>query len=215
VSVPSGEIDVWVLALDAEPGADAEPSLDATERDRAARFAVADARARFVLRRAGLRRVLAGYLGMTPAELAIDRTCTRCGHPTHGKPRIPGASLEFSTAASGDVAVVAVMSGGRLGVDIETAGAVDAALEGRFPDGLVTEGERRALEEGAVTAETLWLRKEALSKAIGTGLVADAPLLDTESPAGSWSFFDLAEIEGRRGALAADRPITSVRIREA
>jgi 4'-phosphopantetheinyl transferase len=212
---PHAEVDVWVLELDGGPSADAGAILDSSERERAARFAVAEARRRFELRRTKLRRVLAGYLGIGPAEVVIDRTCLRCGDPTHGKPRLPGGSLEFSTAATGDLAVVAVASGVTLGVDVEAVGAVDAALAGRLPDSLLTEGERKALAERVLTAETLWLRKEALSKAIGTGLVADVATLDTQDATGDWHFCDLPQIPGCRGALAANRPIGSVRFRRA
>jgi 4'-phosphopantetheinyl transferase len=203
VKPDSEEVHLWVLALG--PG----------ERRRDTRSAVAEARRRFELRRAGLHRILAGYLGIGPDEVVVDRTCARCGDPEHGKPRVPGGSLEFSTAASGDVAVVAVASGGRLGVDVERGGAVDAALGGELPDGVFTDGERQAVAAGTLTAEALWVRKEALSKAIGTGLVADVATLDTQSGSGGWHFHDLPDIHGCRGALAADRPIGSVRIREA
>jgi 4'-phosphopantetheinyl transferase len=213
VSIDPRELHVWVLALDAEQ--DVDGILDAGERARASRFAVAEARRRFELRRAGLRRVLADYLGVGPHEVEVDRTCARCGHPTHGKPRLPGRVLEFSTAAAGEVAVVAVASHVKLGIDLERAGAVDAALGGCFPDGLLTDGEHGALAQGTLTAETLWLRKEALSKAIGTGLVADVATLDTQRESGDWHFRDLTEIRGCRGALAASGAIGSVRIREA
>ena len=194
---------MWVLAL------------DSGERGRDARLAIADTRRRFELRRAGLLRVLAGYLGVSPDGVVVDRTCARCGDPEHGKPRVPGGLVEFSTAATRDIAVVAVTSGGRLGVDVEPAGVVDGALAGGPPDSLFTDGERRAVAEGALTLETLWLRKEALSKAIGTGLVADVATLDIQKPGGKWHFHDLPDIRGCRGALASEDPVSSVQIREA
>jgi phosphopantetheinyl transferase len=203
VTFDRGQVHVWVLPL------------DSAERGRDARLAMADTRRRFELRRAGLLRVLAGYLGVRPDEVVVDRTCARCGDPEHGKPRVPGGSLEFSTAATREIAVVAVTSGGRLGVDVEPAGAVEGALEGGLPDSLFTDGERRAVAEGALTLETLWLRKEALSKAIGIGLVAEVAALDIQQPGGEWHFHDLPDIHGCRGALAADRAISSVRIRDA
>jgi 4'-phosphopantetheinyl transferase len=203
VNFDRGEVHVWVLAL------------DSVERRRETRFAAADTRRRFELRRAGLHRVLAGYLGIAPDEVVIDRTCARCGDPDHGKPRLPGGQLEFSTAATRDIAVIAVASGGvRLGVDVEPVGAVDATLAGRLPDSLFTEGERQAVADGALTPETLWLRKEALSKAIGTGLVAEVATLDIQNAGAEWHFHDLPEVHGCRGALAADGPLSSVRIRD-
>jgi 4'-phosphopantetheinyl transferase len=202
MNIEPGEVHVWVLVL------------DSGEQRRDARLAAADARRRFELRRAGLHRVLAGYLGIGPDEVVVDRTCTHCGDPAHGKPRLPGEPLEFSTAATRNIAVVAVASAITLGVDVEPAGAVDAALDGRLPDSLFTDGEREAVAEGALSAETVWLRKEALSKAIGTGLVAEVATLDIQSASGAWHFHDLPEIHGCRGALAADGPISSVRISE-
>jgi 4'-phosphopantetheinyl transferase len=203
VNPEPGEVHVWALAL------------GSAERGRDARLATADTRRRLELRRAGLLRVLAGYLGVRPDEVVVDRTCARCGDPEHGKPRVPGGSLEFSTAATRDIAVVAVTSGGRLGVDVEPAGAVEGALAGGLPATLFTDGERRAVADGALTLETLWLRKEALSKAIGTGLVAEVATLDIQTPGGEWHFHDLPDIHGCRGALASEDPVSSVQIREA
>jgi 4'-phosphopantetheinyl transferase len=213
VSIAAGEVDVWVIDLSVDPVPAAGEILSRDERDRAARFAVADARRRFERRRVGLRRILARYLGVDPAAVVVDRTCARCGHAAHGKPRLPGGSPGFSTAASGDVAVVAVANGMELGVDIESSGAVHAAVAGRLPDSLLTEGERRRLAGGVQSLETLWLRKEALSKATGTGLVASAAELDTEDAQTGWGFYDLPEIRGCRGAIAASGPVSSVRLR--
>jgi phosphopantetheinyl transferase len=214
VTIASAEVHIWVidLTVDLEPVAGEILSRD--ERDRAARFAVADARRRFERRRVGLRRILARYLGVDPAAVVVDRTCARCGHAAHGKPRLPAGSPAFSTAASGDVAVVAVANGMELGVDIESSGAVHAAVAGRLPDSLLTEGERRRLAGGVQSLETLWLRKEALSKAIGTGLVAGPAELDTENATPDWLFYDLPHIHGCTGVLAASGPVESMRVSE-
>jgi 4'-phosphopantetheinyl transferase len=213
MTLAPGEVHVWVLRLDAALEAAAEAVLDRDERDRAARFAAADARRRFERRRAGLRRILAAYLGAEPADVVVERACARCGHPSHGKPRLPGGPA-FSTAASGDVGVVAVAKRVELGVDVESAEAVASALGERPPGALMTAAERRAVGDGSVRLETLWVRKEALAKGIGTGLVADPAELDTAAPGGGWLLHDLPVIDGHAGALATSGPVRSVLVRE-
>jgi 4'-phosphopantetheinyl transferase len=204
-----GEVHVWVADLGVDPGAAALRSLDAGERARAARLRVPGAARRFERRRIALRLILADYLECEPAAVAVDRTCEHCGHPTHGRPRPAAGGWAVSTAASGDVALVAVGRGMRLGIDIEDPDAVAAAVGHSPPPGLLTDRERALGALGRV-----WVRKEALAKARGTGLVADAAELDTTEVPEGWTVADLPDLGGLQAALAADVPLTAVRIEE-
>lgn len=75
--------------------------------------------------------------------------------------------VSLSRARSEDLGVVAVCVGGQVGVDIEGAG--DAAFAG-FDDVALHPDERCADDDERTR---LWVRKEAVLKAHGTGLVTD------------------------------------------
>ena len=127
-------------------------------------------------RRRELRRSLAvaavaHHLGVEPASLRIDRTCQRCGHPTHGKPRIVGGhDVSFSVASRDQRAVVAIAGAQMaIGVDLERLDPTGAAA---LYEVALTPAERGVVSAGDVIAITrLWCRKEALLKAAGGGLV--------------------------------------------
>jgi 4'-phosphopantetheinyl transferase len=170
-------------------------------------------------RRALERRVLAGYLGCAPDAVVIDRHCGLCGDPEHGKPRVPGGTVGFSASSAGDVTVVAVSRDGELGVDVADPRALADILGGELPPGLLSAGE--ALWVAAAGDRTsalgrLWVRKEALAKAIGTGLVADAEALDTTADPlpGGWALHDLDDVRGYRAALATAEPLGTLAVRD-
>lgn len=75
--------------------------------------------------------------------------------------------VSLSRALSGNVGVVAVCVEGRVGIDIEATGA--AAFAG-FDDVALHPDERCATD---IERTRLWVRKEAVLKAHGTGLVTD------------------------------------------
>jgi 4'-phosphopantetheinyl transferase len=89
--------------------------LGADESARADGYARADDRDGFIRHRAGLRRLLAGYLGTAPQDVrfALD---------PGGRPRVASPApndLRFSTARRGALALVAVARDLEVGVDVE------------------------------------------------------------------------------------------------
>ncbi len=167
-----GVIDVWTLDLDIpqeQIPAD-EALLDDAERDRAGRFRSPDDRRRFIARRAALRRVLAQYTDDEPVSLRFIANA-------FGKPALAGETdcdgLRFNASHSGDLAVVVVTRGRDVGVDIERHRMIDEMAG--IARSHFTPAEREALEASAPDERArvffdLWTRKEALVKAIGTGL---------------------------------------------
>ncbi|WP_462417467.1 4'-phosphopantetheinyl transferase family protein [Kytococcus sp. Marseille-QA3725] len=102
--------------------------------------------------------------------LTLTRACPRCGSDQHGRPVLLGTAETFvslSRPRTPGPAVVAVCVGSAVGVDVENAGA--AAFEG-FDD-LALHPRERCADDDARTR--LWVRKEALLKAHGTGLSTD------------------------------------------
>ena len=143
--------------------------LDASERARAERLrAVAD-RERFILAAAILRLRVAEVTGTSAAGRLVDRTCPRCG-AAHGRPRPLAAGWHASVTHSGDLVAVAVADGTEVGVDLEVPCLPDAGTLSLVLD----ERERAWVESaggGAAHRFTrLWTGKEAVAKALGTGL---------------------------------------------
>jgi 4'-phosphopantetheinyl transferase len=115
-----------------------------------------------------LRATLARYVGVAPDAL-------RFGYGPVGKPYLDGplgAGLSFSLAHAHDMALLAVTSGARVGVDVELVGdADDAAIARAF----FAPEEQHALAElppaqRRAAFYRCWVCKEAVAKARGDGL---------------------------------------------
>lgn len=147
--------------------------LDDIERSRCERFQQAPARRRFVLCRAALRSLLCTHLDCDNAQLSF-------GAADGGKPfaLLDGrpADVGFNVSHSGRHGLIAVSPAGRVGVDLEERVPrrdLDRLIEAVFgPD------ERADLASVAGDDRTrlffrLWTLKEAVAKALGTGLSLD------------------------------------------
>jgi 4'-phosphopantetheinyl transferase len=136
--------------------------LDGHERERLDRFRRPADRARYLAAHALTRIVLADAVGTPAGALVFDRTC-RCG-AQHGKPVLPGGP-GFSLTHAGDLVGVAVHPGGAVGLDVEQVRELTdlAAMVAH-----VCSPQETAPDADAFF--TLWTRKEALLKAVGTGL---------------------------------------------
>jgi len=171
--VASLQVRVWRVELDV--GADAEErlreKLAPDEMARAEGFANARGRRRFVVARGTLRTLLGGLLEERPQTLPIEAG-------PGGKPRLADAELRlhFNVSHSGDLALICIAEGFEVGVDLERLRPVPsgveiakrrfATAEARFVEkGGTTDGDRRFL--------LCWTRKEALAKAMGSGLSFD------------------------------------------
>jgi len=212
-------VHVWCVLLDVPESAVGEAFgvLSAEERIEAERFRTDELRRRFVVRRARLRELLARYLEASPRAVCFDRGA-------FGKPALAapwsGSRLQFSTSDSADVGLVAVAIDIALGIDVERIRLIPDLedMVRRF----FAAGEKEALgrlpESGRLEAFFHgWSRKEALLKALGTGLSLgldrvvvsltpdDPRILAVEgSPesAGRWHLDDLYPAAGFAAALA-------------
>jgi 4'-phosphopantetheinyl transferase len=207
----------WAVPEDARPEHD--ELLSAEERTRRARLLSVRGRKRSTVAYALSRIVLARELDADPVDLRIERTCVTCGG-RHGKPRVVGADVRFSIAASADRVAVAVTRGAEIGVDVEQ---VNPALEvAELTADVLSDAERGASSPAGLL--TYWTRKEAVLKATGDGL--HVPLSDLtvsgpgEPPAllawrGASRRFQLYDLHPGAGYLAAlavlGRPSSEVR----
>jgi 4'-phosphopantetheinyl transferase len=161
------DVHVWLEWIDATPEAADDEFLDGDERARARAFRFARDRRRFVARRTFLRRILAEYAGVAPAELRYRTSAA-------GKPRLADRDdVAFSTSHAEGLAIVAIARTGEVGVDIERVRPMPDALELAKRFFSVREHEHLMSVPASMRSEAflrLWTRKEAYVKLAGVGL---------------------------------------------
>lgn len=218
ISLPaSNAVHVWKIVLD-RPAATIEPLaavLDKTELARARRLWEGPLRSRFIVAHAATRHILAHYLRTSPGAIEFDRLAS-------GKPCVRNASLSFNLSHSGGLAICAVSSHGRVGVDVEQIRPISDA------DNIVAQlfapaeaGQYAALPPTERVAAWFsgWTRKEAFLKALGepsqrpfnsfeVDLSPDAsrPRIDAGPDAG-WSMRSFSPALGFIAAVAGDYPL--------
>ncbi|MCU1476660.1 MAG: 4-phosphopantetheinyl transferase [Subtercola sp.] len=179
--------DIWVTDLGRESAADLA-LLSSSERRRRDDMVHSADRSRFTLGVALSRRAAGRALGIDPLLVHIDRRCERCG-AAHGKPRLPGTSLQLSVSHSADLVAVALTSAGSVGIDVER---IDQDVPQALAEMLLAPGE---VASSASEFFTLWCRKESVVKATGDGMrvalttvtvtaAVDAPRLLSYPPSG-------------------------------
>jgi 4'-phosphopantetheinyl transferase len=218
-----GELHVWVVEIDTPDAEDAGHAeiLAPAERVRASSFKSPADRAGFVQRRAALRMLLAGYLGVAPRDVTF--TVNSFGKPSVIAPHA-SAGLSFNSSHSGTVAVIAVSRSGRLGIDVEQLRPLADAdgIAARF----FNAGETATLamlqpHDCVAGFFNAWTRKEAVIKAVGRGLSIPldsfaVSLRPGEPPqilhwnipgeaACGWRIHHIEPVAGYVGALVIDR----------
>ena len=215
------EIHIWTARLNGGEGdrvAESE-TLSPEELDRAGRFRFERDRRRFIVARAAVRLLLAGYLDIEPASL-------RFVSGPRGKPELaPGVSswLRFNASRSEDLAVFAIGRDRELGVDVESV-RTDMDFE-PLVDRVLSLAERGALDQLAPEARwrafyRCWTRKEAYLKALGMGLAVAPHELDVTGghvkplapgqlrghlkPCSTWSLHDVDLSPGYVAAFAIE-----------
>lgn len=179
--------ELWLVPLwaPADRQARLEAMLEPDERARLERFAFPWLRTRAAVAHAALRTVAARHLGVPPTSL-------RWAAGPSGKPWLPGTGLELNMSHAGDWGMIAIGHRNPVGVDLEAIAPLRAS-----PDmirAVTSTAERAAFaalpeREHAVAFFRLWVRKEAVIKALGTGLsrpldTIDVPLSADAPPDG-------------------------------
>lgn len=145
--------------------------------------------------RDALQRILAADLNLPHTEVPLTRDPN--GKPCLGRGE-DGTTLQLSCAYTRQFAVLAISSGGQVGVDIEVVNA------DRFPDEiadvLLSPRERRLYRDLPAQVRPRWMagawvRKEAILKGLGRGLQIPPALIEAaeaddgvhgETTADSW-----------------------------
>ncbi len=171
------ELRIALFDLD---GAECEALDDASllspeELSRARRFRGEELSRRFRRAHAALRLLLARETGCAPGAVAILSAAGR-------KPRLRDSGVCFNLSHSQNLAAIAIARGREVGIDVEVRGrALDdvCALAARACHPHEAEALESLPERGREEAFLrLWTVREALLKAIGTGLAAPPEMID-------------------------------------
>ena len=169
------EVHAWSIALDVSPEHYEEllTTLAPNEQRLADSFRLEQPRQTFVVTRAALRTLLGAYLELEPSEIAL-------GADGNQKPRLGAAhaasGLQFNVSHSGGLALVAVARGCAVGIDVERVrdvGGLDQIAQRYFHSS--ENSALRQVADGERNAAFLhcWTAKEAILKAVGTGILGD------------------------------------------
>ncbi len=159
-------VHLWRFSLDSADSL--EYLLNEEELRRASRLRVPGKARDFVVARARLRQILAGYLELDPVSLRFD-------YGPSGKPALEGSladSLAFNLSHSGGWGLCAVTRGFEVGVDIER---LDRKVNyEQLATGFFSECERDYLQGVSSHRRRrqffrIWTRKEAWLKGKGGG----------------------------------------------
>lgn len=199
LTLTANEVHVWQATLDDRLANSLKLLLSEDETLQANRFRFAKDRNHFVVARGLLRKLLASYLRIHPAEL-------RFSYAENGKPYLKGSrrtSINFNLAHSHNLAIYAFSQSRELGVDVEFM-REDLEDGQEIAERFFSSAEIKALR--SVPAEltrqvffNCWTRKEAYIKARGEGLsipldVFDVSLLPGEPAALLWNHKDPGEV---------------------
>lgn len=160
-------VHIWFWSLDIdEPTADRLASwLTGDEAERASRFVTRDLQRRWIAARAGMRGILAETLGVEP--FALEFTAGE-----HGRPFLTGGvrAPSFNLSHSETLAVLALCDA-VVGADVERLNDVpEGVAEMMFSAPEVAALEAIVPDQQARAFYRCWTAKEAVLKALGTGL---------------------------------------------
>lgn len=222
-----GEVHLWRFSTD-QPSHVLERNrslISEEEQRRAARFRVERGKRWFINRRAGVRELLARYLGRAPRDIVF--AANRFGKPMLLERHPP---IEFSVSHSSGTALLAVTLEHSIGVDLEQHRAEVNCLE--LANRFFTRDETSALRRLGDSRMrelffTLWCCKEAWVKARGLGLSfpldrcaveawpgEPSRLLPDCEQAGEldrWSLVEFHVASDYSAAAVVDGPVTAVR----
>ncbi|HUI73036.1 MAG TPA: 4'-phosphopantetheinyl transferase superfamily protein, partial [Spirochaetia bacterium] len=171
----AGQVHLWLVSTNrSEVSAKRLQSvLSSSELESCFRLTRSSYRCRCIAVRAALRAILGSYLRVPPSALAIAASPS-------GKPYLDNQvhdrhPLHFSISYSADFAVIAVGRGLQVGIDVERIRSMRSSAE--ILSNFFSKAEEAWVrshqdDEKAEAFIRVWTRREAASKAVGSGLMA-------------------------------------------
>jgi 4'-phosphopantetheinyl transferase len=169
LEISSNAIDIWRVPLNptARQTDQFFDCLSKREQKRAQQFRFPDKRIQFVTTRARLRQCLALAIDTQETEIQIETGAS-------GKPVLCGATdIQFNVSHTHGLALIAITRGQSIGIDVERLR--DSTNHLRLAENYFSAAERTAIislpkESLVAPFFACWTRKEAVVKAIGTGV---------------------------------------------
>lgn len=193
-----GTVTVHLLFPGMIPHEEALACLTTDEKSHAGRFRFQNDATHWIACRASLRKILGEMTGIPPLEVPLIFS-------EFGKPGLapPHDSLYFNLSHCAGLALVALSTEGPVGVDIEPRNRAESLIECERSFCHPQEIRNLPLEatERASVLLRIWTHKEAVLKAMGTGLShppEKVRILFTESDTTAISDEPLAGIENQR-----------------
>ena len=165
INISTNDVHIWTIPLTEWSSHESLFLLNSDEKQRAYRYRFEEHKRQFVNARAGLKRILSYYLALAPETIQLDYTA-------HAKPFLKSNALQFNLSHSDELALCAISQTMKLGIDIEKIKTLDyIGIANRF----FSESENTALstlpeDKQLNSFFQLWTSKEAVLKAMGTGL---------------------------------------------
>jgi 4'-phosphopantetheinyl transferase len=169
------DVHAWAVPLDVSQHAyeSLSVTLASNERERASEFRFDDPRRRYVITRGTLRRLLANYIHSHPTEIELNIDEKQ-------KPQLArkhaAADLHFNVSHSGDLAVIGIALGSKVGIDVEQlreVGHLEQIARRFFHPAETSELLAEPARSRNVAFLRCWTGKEAIVKALGTGIVGN------------------------------------------
>lgn len=172
--IEAGDVHIWCVDVERRGPVD-DSCLDQQEREQADRFHFARHANAYRCAHVMRRSVLGGYLGLRPNELKFETEA-------HGRPRLSTVDrnprdFRFNATSSLPLSLLAVTASGQVGVDVECLRAMPDAAQIAATQFHPEEARQITGRTGADDRHDAffrcWTRKEAVVKAMGTGLYTD------------------------------------------
>lgn len=185
-----------------------ERTLNAREREKAARFRRDKDRSSSIAARGALRILLSGYTGIPAAEIAFV-------YSNNGKPHIKDSDIAFNVSHSAEWVLIAIGYARAIGVDIEKIKQKIniAAIAKRYfsPE---EQSAIQAADDPCTLFFELWTRKEAYVKACGSTLFSELKQMSVPVEASAekdgWFFHRLEAGSKYAAAVVSDKPVTQL-----
>lgn len=172
--IPADTIELWPFLLDESPQRfeTLVKALVDDEQSKIDQGIFPQIGRRGAISRAGLRHILSSYLQISPQDISLEEG-------EHGKPALSGGELSFNLSHTGKYALLAVSSGGQLGVDLEQIrkeAPIEELAQRCFSPEELKQWLQYREQQRLISFFHLWAQKEAFLKAHGGGLTI--PLQD-------------------------------------